>query len=91
MSRSTASQKPAVPGHALEDVDVPAPAADEAQVRHTAIGLNYSTSKTARPVLEPMPTGLGREAAGVIVGLGRKARGFRAGDRVAYVHSTPGS
>jgi NADPH2:quinone reductase len=76
----------------LEDVDVPPPAPDEAQVRHTAIGLNYIDVYDRSGLYEqPMPAGLGREAAGVIVGVGRKVRGFRAGDRVAYVHSTPGS
>jgi NADPH2:quinone reductase len=73
-------------------VDVPPPAPDEAQVRHTAIGLNYIDVYDRSGLYEqPMPAGLGREAAGVIVGVGRKVRGFRAGDRVAYVHSTPGS
>jgi NADPH:quinone reductase len=76
----------------LEDVDVPAPAAGEAQVRHTAIGLNYIDVYDRSGLYEQaMPAGLGREAAGVITALGRKVRGFRVGDRVAYVHSTPGS
>jgi NADPH:quinone reductase len=76
----------------LEEVDVAPPAADEAQVRHTAIGLNYiDVYDRSGLYAQEMPTGLGREAAGVIVSIGRKVRGFRAGDRVAYVHSTPGS
>jgi NADPH:quinone reductase-like Zn-dependent oxidoreductase len=76
----------------LDDVDVPPPAPDEAQVRHTAIGLNYiDVYDRSGLYAQQMPAGLGREAAGVIVGVGRKVRGFRAGDRVAYVHSTPGS
>jgi NADPH:quinone reductase-like Zn-dependent oxidoreductase len=76
----------------LEDVDVPAPGADEARVRHTAIGLNYiDVYDRSGLYAQTMPTGLGREAAGVITSLGKKVRGFRVGDRVAYVHSTPGS
>lgn len=76
----------------LADVEMPAPAADEAQVRHTAIGLNYiDVYDRSGLYAQSMPAGLGREAAGVIVGLGKKVRGFRVGDRVAYVHSTPGS
>ncbi len=76
----------------LEEVDVAAPAADEAQVRHTAIGLNYiDVYDRSGLYAQQMPAGLGREAAGVITAVGKKVRGFRVGDRVAYVHSTPGS
>lgn len=76
----------------LEEVDVAAPAAEEAQVRHTAIGLNYiDVYDRSGLYAQQMPAGLGREAAGVITAVGKKVRGFRAGDRVAYVHSTPGS
>jgi NADPH:quinone reductase-like Zn-dependent oxidoreductase len=76
----------------LEDVDVPPPGDDEVQVRHTAIGVNY-IDVYDRSGLYPqeLPAGLGREAAGVVSAIGRKVRGFRKGDRVAYVHSTPGS
>ncbi|MBC8025507.1 MAG: quinone oxidoreductase [Steroidobacteraceae bacterium] len=76
----------------LEEIDVAAPAADEGQVRHTAIGLNYiDVYDRSGLYAQPMPTGLGREAAGVITVVGKKVRGFRTGDRVAYVHSAPGS
>ncbi len=76
----------------LEDVEVPVPAPDEAQIRHTAIGLNY-IDVYDRSGLYPqeMPAGLGREAAGVITLVGKKVRGLRVGDRVAYVHNRPGS
>jgi NADPH2:quinone reductase len=76
----------------FEDVDLGKPAPDEAQVRHTAIGVNY-IDVYDRTGLYPteLPSGLGREAAGVIVAVGRKVRGFRVGDRVAYVHSKPGA
>ena len=76
----------------LEDAEVAAPAAGEVQVRHTAIGLNY-IDVYDRSGLYPqnMPAGLGREAAGVVEAVGKKVRGFRVGDRVAYVHSVPGS
>jgi NADPH2:quinone reductase len=75
----------------VEDIEVGAPGAGEVQVRHTAIGLNY-IDVYDRSGLYPqqMPAGLGREAAGVVTSLGPKVRGFRAGDRVAYVHSVPG-
>ena len=76
----------------LEDVDVGAPAADEVQVRHTAIGVNFIDvyDRTGLYPQKSMPGGLGREAAGVITAVGKKVRGLRAGDRVAYVHSIPG-
>ena len=75
-----------------EDFDLGPPAEGELQLRHTAIGLNY-IDVYDRSGLYPMPLpgGLGREAAGVVVAVGRKARGFRKGDRVAYVHTQPGS
>src|SRR5712671_8240224 len=68
------------------------PAAHEVQVRHTAIGVNY-VDVYDRTGLYPvtLPSGLGREAAGVITALGRGVRGVRVGERVAYVHSVPGA
>ncbi len=76
----------------VEDVDPGKPQAGEAQVRHTAVGLNY-IDVYDRTGLYPgeLPSGLGREAAGVIVALGRGVRGFKVGDRVAYVLSRPGA
>lgn len=75
-----------------EDVELGGPGPDEAQVRHTAIGLNYIDvyERTGLYPLE-LPNGLGREAAGVITALGKKVRGFRVGDRVAYVYTKPGA
>lgn len=76
----------------VEDLDPGKPEAGEAQVRHTAIGLNF-IDVYDRTGLYPgeLPSGLGREAAGVITALGRKVRGFKVGDRVAYVHSRSGA
>jgi NADPH:quinone reductase-like Zn-dependent oxidoreductase len=77
----------------LEDVDAGVPAPDEVQVLHTAIGVNYIDvyDRSGLYPQKQMPGGVGREAAGVITALGRKVRGFRAGDRVAYVVGVPGS
>ncbi|MCC6170486.1 MAG: alcohol dehydrogenase catalytic domain-containing protein, partial [Gammaproteobacteria bacterium] len=74
------------------DVEVGAPGADEVQLRHTAIGVNY-IDVYDRTGLYPMalPGSLGREAAGVVLAVGRKVKGFRKGDRVAYVHTAPGA
>jgi len=76
----------------LEEVDVPAPATGEVQVQHTAIGLNF-IDVYDRTGLYPqaMPGGLGREASGVISAIGKRVRGLRVGDRVAYVMSPPGT
>jgi NADPH:quinone reductase-like Zn-dependent oxidoreductase len=76
----------------LENLEVPAPAAGEVQVHHTAIGLNY-IDVYDRSGLYPqdMPAGLGREAAGVVAAIGKKVRGLKVGQRVAYVHDKPGS
>jgi NADPH:quinone reductase len=76
----------------LEDLPVGKPVPQEVQLRHTAIGVNY-IDVYDRTGLYPvtLPSGLGREAAGVITALGRGVRGFRVGERVAYVHPSPGA
>jgi len=76
----------------VEDIEPGRPEVGEAQVRHTAIGLNY-IDVYDRTGLYPgeLPSGLGREAAGVVTALGRKVSGFKVGDRVAYVYSRPGT
>lgn len=76
----------------LEDLDPGAPGPGEVQLRHTAIGLNYIDVYDRTGLYPmPLPSGLGREAAGVVTAVGRRVRGLRIGDRVAYVHSQPGS
>jgi len=71
----------------LEQFEPTAPAPDEVQIRHTAIGLNYiDVYDRTGLYATPLPGVLGREAAGVITAIGRRVRGFRKGDRVAYVH-----
>lgn len=76
----------------LERLEDALPAPGEIQIRHTAIGLNFIDvyDRTGLYPLE-LPAVLGREAAGVVMRCGRKVRGFRAGDRVAYVHNAPGA
>jgi NADPH2:quinone reductase len=75
-----------------EQVQAPAPDAHEVQVRHTAIGVNY-IDVYERTGLYPvdLPSGLGREAAGVITAIGRGVKGWRVGERVAYVYSSSGA
>ena len=76
----------------LEDIDPGAPGPGEVQLRHTAIGLNYIDVYDRTGLYPmPLPAGLGREASGVVTAIGRRVRGLRVGDRVAYVHPQPGS
>ncbi|HUN25591.1 MAG TPA: quinone oxidoreductase [Steroidobacteraceae bacterium] len=76
----------------LEEAEPIPPGRGELQVRHTAIGLNY-IDVYDRTGLYPMelPGSLGREAAGIVIALGRGVKGFRVGDRVAYVYTVPGA
>jgi NADPH2:quinone reductase len=76
----------------FEDIEVPAPAPDEVQIRHTAIGVNF-IDVYDRTGLYPtqLPSGLGREAAGIVVARGRKVRDVSVGSRVAYVLPQSGS
>jgi NADPH2:quinone reductase len=76
----------------VEEFDPGPPGLHEVQVRHTAIGLNYIDvyDRTGLYAVQ-LPSGLGREAAGVVARAGRGVRGFRRGERVAYVMPTPGA
>ena len=76
----------------LEDFSPGAPGTGEVQLRHTAIGLNFIDVYDRTGLYPmPLPSGLGREAAGIVTAVGRRVRGLRIGDRVAYVHPQPGS
>ena len=66
-------------------VELPAPQAGEARIRHTAIGLNLIDTYH-RTGLYPLdlPTGLGSEAAGVVEAIGDDVTEVAVGDRVVY-------
>ncbi len=69
----------------LEDVEVGSPGPGQVKIKHTAIGLNFIDVYTRSGLYQtPMPNAVGREAAGVIVEVGPKVKGFKKGDRVAY-------
>src|SRR5919108_3398286 len=69
----------------LEDVEVGSPGPGQVKIKHTAIGLNFIDIYTRSGLYQtPLPNAVGREAAGVIVEVGPKTRGFKKGDRVAY-------
>jgi NADPH2:quinone reductase len=73
-----------------EAIELPAPAAGEARVRHTAIALNFSDVNVRRGgfyITPPsaFPLILGNEAAGVVASVGAGVTDIQPGDRVAYV------
>lgn len=76
-----------------EDVDVGAPGASEARIRHTAIGLNYIDTyhRTGLYPVPSLPAVIGMEAAGVIEAVGEDVTGLAPGDRVAYASPPPGA
>jgi len=76
----------------LEEVTVGDPGPGEARVRHTAIGLNYIDTYHRSGLYKlPLPSGIGQEAAGVVVSVGPNVDCVKAGDRVAYTGGPLGS
>ena len=76
-----------------EQVPLKDPNLDEVRLRHTAIGVNFLDIYQRKGVdrSNPLPTGIGVEAVGVIE-VGDRSRGlFSPGDRVAYVGGPPGA
>lgn len=66
------------------DVDLPAPAAGEVVVQHTAVGLNMIDTYFRRGIYPAaLPSGLGVEAAGKVVAVGEGVNDLAIGDRVA--------
>lgn len=68
-----------------EDVALPELAANEARVRHEAVGLNFIDiyHRTGLYPL-PLPSGIGLEGAGVVEAVGSAVTEVKVGDRVAY-------
>ena len=75
-----------------ESVDLPAPAAGEATVRHHAVGLNFIDTyhRTGLYPL-PLPSGIGMEGAGVVEAVGEGVTEVKVGDRVAYAGGPVGA
>ena len=66
------------------DFATPEPAAGEVVVRHTAIGLNFIDTYHRRGIYPiALPSGLGVEAAGVVIAVGEGVTGWKIGDRAA--------
>lgn len=75
-----------------EDVKLGKPKKGQAQIRHTAIGLNYiDTYHRSGLYPLPMPSGLGTEGAGVVEAVGPGVKHVKPGDRVAYAGGVPGA
>lgn len=75
-----------------EDYAPGEPAAGEARIRHTAVGLNYIDTYH-RTGLYPLtlPCPIGMEAAGVVEAVGSEVTEVAPGDRVAYAANPPGA
>jgi len=75
----------------FETVEVGQPGPDEVQVRHRAIGLNFTDihHRTGRYPGPGFPLTLGMEAAGVVEEIGANVTDVEVGDRVAYGGATP--
>jgi NADPH2:quinone reductase len=75
-----------------EQEQLPPPGRGEVQLRHTAIGVNFIDIYDRSGLYpRPLPETPGREAAGVVLALGRGVQGFRVGQRVAYVMAAAGA
>ena len=75
-----------------EAVEVGNPGEKEIRIRHTAIGLNYIDTYHRTGLYKiPLPSVIGREAAGVVEAVGSAVTDLKVGDRVAYAATPIGS
>jgi NADPH2:quinone reductase len=75
----------------MEDVELPAPADDEVQIRQRAIGVNYIDiyrRTGAYPAEYPFIPG--HEGSGDVLAVGKNVKSFKVGERVAYVGALGG-
>ncbi|KPJ35834.1 quinone oxidoreductase [Burkholderia multivorans] len=74
------------------DVEVGAPPAGEVRIKQHAVGLNYIDVYFRTGLYpQPLPAGLGMEAAGEVTAVGEGVGALKVGDRVAYVAQPPGA
>jgi NADPH:quinone reductase len=69
-----------------DEVTIGSPAVGQVQIKHTAVGLNFIDvyHRTGLYPVQPMPSGIGLEAAGVVEAVGEGVTEFAVGDRIAY-------
>lgn len=68
-----------------EDVEVGEPGPGQVRIRHVAVGLNYADTYFRNGTYAvPLPSGMGVEAAGVVVAVGDGVTNVVPGDRVTY-------
>jgi NADPH2:quinone reductase len=68
------------------------PGPGEIRIRHHAVGLNYiDVYHRSGMYAQPLPAGLGVEAAGVVEAAGEGVTHLKPGDRAAYVANPPGA
>lgn len=72
-----------------ESIELGEPGRGEVRLRHGAVGVNFIDVYERNGLYEkPLPSSLGKEAAGVIEAVGPGVRHFKAGDRVAYAQGS---
>jgi NADPH:quinone reductase len=75
-----------------EDIEIAEPGEQEVLVRHTAIGINFADIYLRIGLYpQPLPSGMGSEAVGVVEAIGRRVRGIKVGDQVAYSYPVAGA
>ena len=76
----------------LESIELPPPGPGEARVRHSAIGVNFiDTYHRSGLYKMPLPSGIGKEGAGLVEAVGEGVTAVKAGDRVVYCDGPLGS
>ncbi|WP_233862756.1 quinone oxidoreductase family protein [Paraburkholderia adhaesiva] len=74
------------------DVEVGEPGVGQVRLSQTACGLNYIDVYFRTGLYpQPLPAGLGMEAAGAVTAVGPGVTDLKVGDRVAYVARPPGA
>ncbi len=76
----------------LVDVEVGEPGPGELRIRHAACGLNFIDVYHRTGLYpQPLPAGIGMEAAGIVEAVGEGVAHVEPGDRVAYASPPPGA